>query len=186
MEKGDIINAAKELNNSGLASIKVKVVAINDADLTSMFMRACESVKTEDEDKLPKVVSETYNLLADALAAEDNSDTPEEKTKTSKKKPEKKVEKKPEKKVEKKPEKKPEKKVEKKPEKKVGETKERQLDLTKDTLVAFLKKTIDKKYDGKNTKLEDLFADKTLVERYKGRKSYIRYDFARLIDRNLL
>jgi len=69
MNKNQIINAAKSLNESKLSSIKVKVVAIKEEDLKELFMSACEAVPEDKEEHLPDVVTNTYNTLRDEMEA---------------------------------------------------------------------------------------------------------------------
>jgi len=75
MEREKIVKAVKSLNKSGLAKGEIRVEDIeDDKDLMDAFLVAVETVNKEDEEKLPKVVGDTYNALVDELEGNENTE----------------------------------------------------------------------------------------------------------------
>jgi hypothetical protein len=65
MERSKVLEAARGLNESGLAKVKVKVVAVKMEELVSDFMSALETVPIEDDERIPDAVAKVYNALVD-------------------------------------------------------------------------------------------------------------------------
>lgn len=65
VEKVQIVTAAKSLNESGLAASKVKVVGVSNEEMVKQFLFAVESIKPEDEEKIPDIVGDVFNSLRD-------------------------------------------------------------------------------------------------------------------------
>jgi len=158
MEKKKIEEAAKALNKSGLASIKVRTVAVKEAILREQFMSAVESVPQEDEGELPEIVGITYNALVD-----------EEEENITANKLEIKEETKEDVKVELKETK--EKSI--KPVKTISKSKEVKEKV--ESRPAMLKRKI-----AANATLEDLLQDPELLEKYNNHKSWIKNDFNKI------
>jgi len=154
MEKKKIEEAAKALNESGLASIKVRTVAVKEAILREQFMSAVESVPQEDEGELPEIVGITYNALVDE--EEKNITTNKSETKEDVK-------------VELKETK--EKSI--KPVKTISKSKEVKEKV--ESRPAMLKRKI-----AANATLEDLLQDPELLEKYNNHKSWIKNDFNKI------
>ncbi len=72
MEREKIVKAVKALNKSGLAKGEIRIEDIEEEkDLVDVFLVAVETVNPEEDDKLPKIVSDTYNALVDELEGKD-------------------------------------------------------------------------------------------------------------------
>jgi hypothetical protein len=65
VEKTQLLVAAKSLNESGLASFKVKVVAVSNEEMYKQFLNAVETIAPENEEKIPDIVGDVFNSLRD-------------------------------------------------------------------------------------------------------------------------
>lgn len=63
MEKAKIVEAAKALNETGLAEFRVKVVGVSNNEMIKQFLMAVETVPTAKEDDIPENVGEVFNAL---------------------------------------------------------------------------------------------------------------------------
>lgn len=63
MNKKQIVEAAKLLNQSGFSKIAIKTSGIEDEELKTIFMASFESTDPDDEDKMDKKILETYSEL---------------------------------------------------------------------------------------------------------------------------
>lgn len=95
IEKSEVLEAAKELNELKLSDKKIKTTATTVELLKEAFMEAIEAIPEKDEKKIPKKVAKLYNDLVEESeeeVIEESEEVKPKKKSNAKKAPEEEIE----------------------------------------------------------------------------------------------